>query len=778
MKKVYLLFLASVFFVCATNAQLVVFADNYAAGVSFAAFGGSTNTLSIDNTQHHSGTASLKIPVTSGYTGGAFVSAAPTNLSAYNAVTFWAKNDNPAFKLDGVGLGNNAVNTVYAVERNGVTLSATWTKYYIPIPVASKLTAETGLFHFAEGSGEGAYNIWIDDIQYENVNPYILGTPTAAFATETITKAIGEIFNLNGTVSTYPVCAEGAMQTARAYFTWTSSNTTIATIDATGSGIAVAQGTTNITGKLGTVTAAGTLTVNVTAPLGDPTTAAPTPPARTASDVISLFSDAYTNVPGTDWFPNWGQSTVVTEVNIVGNPTKKYTSFNYQGVQFASAVNASAMTKLHIDIWTPNCTAFDVYPIVTGSPEQKVTLTPTLSGWNSFDIDLSNYTIPLNAIIQFKFVGAPFGSSTVYFDNLYFYKGTGGGATEPTTAAPTPTRNAAGVISLFSNAYTNVPVDTWSASWDVADVADIQVAGNDTKKYTGLAYAGVEFTTHTIDATNMDNYHVDVWIPTAAPVKVKLVDFGANGVYDGGGDDKNSIEYELSPAPVAGQWSSYDIPLSAFTGLDTKAHLAQMLFIGSGTVYVDNVYLYNTLLPISFTGFTVTKKNNTAFIQWNTAFEQNNKGFSIERSSDAVNFRQINFINGANAGTGAHAYTATDLIPAKGVNYYRIKQVDFDGRVTYSATQSVSFESNSNTALALFPNPAKDRVAITLGAIENSNARYYILSADGKVVKTGTFDKSQSNSVQTLDVSSLPRGLYIVKLADGLKQQTAKLILN
>ena len=78
----------------------------------------------------------------------------------------------------------------------------------------------------------------------------------------------------------------------------------------------------------------------------------------------------------------------------------------------------------------------------------------------------------------------------------------------------------------------------------------------------------------------------------------------------------------------------------------------------------------------------------------------------------------------------------------------------------------------------MFPNPAKDRVAITLGAIENSNARYYILSADGKVVKTGTFDKSQSNSVQTLDVSSLPRGLYIVKLADGLKQQTAKLILN
>ncbi|HRI21490.1 MAG TPA: Ig-like domain-containing protein, partial [Panacibacter sp.] len=422
MKKVYLLFFAPVFFFCRTNAQLVVFADDYGAGISFAAFGGSTNTLSIDNTQHHSGTASLKIPVTAGYTGGAFVSAAPSNLSLYNAVTFWAKNDNPAFKLDGVGLGNNAVTSVYAVERNGVTLSTTWTKYYIPIPVASKLTAETGLFHFAEGSGEGAYNIWIDDIQYENVTPLIIGTPTAAFATETITKAVGETFNPNGTVSTYAICAEGAMQTARAYFTWTSSAPAVATIDVAGSGIAVAQGTTNITGKLGTVTASGTLTVNVTAPLGDPTTAAPAPPVRNAADVISLFSDAYTNLAGTDFFPNWGQSTVVTEVLIAGNPTKKYSSLNYQGVQFASAINASAMTTLHIDVWTPNCTAFDVYPIVSGQPEQFVTLTPTLSGWNSFDIDLSKYTIPLSAVIQFKFVGTPFGSSTVYFDNLYFYK--------------------------------------------------------------------------------------------------------------------------------------------------------------------------------------------------------------------------------------------------------------------------------------------------------------------------------------------------------------------
>lgn len=71
-----------------------------------------------------------------------------------------------------------------------------------------------------------------------------------------------------------------------------------------------------------------------------PGTAAPTPPIRIAADVKSLFGGAYTNIAGTDSFPNWNQTTVVTDVNIAGNATKKYTNLNCQGVQFASAINA------------------------------------------------------------------------------------------------------------------------------------------------------------------------------------------------------------------------------------------------------------------------------------------------------------------------------------------------------------------------------------------------------------------------------------------------------
>jgi len=166
----------------------------------------------------------------------------------------------------------------------------------------------------------------------------------------------------------------------------------------------------------------------------------------------------------------------------------------------------------------------------------------------------------------------------------------------PDAAAPTPTIPAENVISLFSNAYTNVPVDTWSADWDQADLEEIQIEGNDTKLYTNLVFAGIEFTSQTIDATSMTNFYLDVWTPdnTSAPsvFKVKLVDFGADGAW-GGGDD---VEHELTfdeDTMDSETWVSLDIPLSDFTNLTTTGHLAQLIISGDpNTVYIDNVFFY------------------------------------------------------------------------------------------------------------------------------------------------------------------------------------------
>jgi hypothetical protein len=161
--------------------------------------------------------------------------------------------------------------------------------------------------------------------------------------------------------------------------------------------------------------------------------------------------------------------------------------------------------------------------------------------------------------------------------------------------APGPTVPATDVISLFSNAYTNRPVDKWSADWDVADLTNLNIGGDDIKLYTNMVYAGIEFTSNTIDATAMTHFHMDIWVPSGTTFRVKLVDFGANGIYGGGDDSEQELTFNAgtTPALVTGSWVGLEIPLADFTNLLARAHLAQLIISGdTRTVYVDNIYFH------------------------------------------------------------------------------------------------------------------------------------------------------------------------------------------
>lgn len=148
-----------------------------------------------------------------------------------------------------------------------------------------------------------------------------------------------------------------------------------------------------------------------------PSVAAPTP-SYPAGNVTSIFSDAYTNVPGSDLNPNWGQLTVVTQVPIAGNNTLRYGGLNYQGLQLASALDVSGRNFLHLDYYSANSTALNVYLISPGPVEKLVSLTvPTTAGWNSVDIPLSSFApVNLSNVIQLKFDG----SGDIYLDNILF----------------------------------------------------------------------------------------------------------------------------------------------------------------------------------------------------------------------------------------------------------------------------------------------------------------------------------------------------------------------
>ena len=153
-----------------------------------------------------------------------------------------------------------------------------------------------------------------------------------------------------------------------------------------------------------------------------PTTAAPTPTVL-AANVLSVFSDGYTNVAGTDLNPSWGQTTVASQVLIAGNNTLKYSGLNYQGIVFGSAQNVATKTFLHLDYYTSNSTSLKVYLISPGPVEKPFVLTvpssggSSVGGWKSIDIPLTAFSpVNLSNIIQLKFDG----NGNIYLDNIYF----------------------------------------------------------------------------------------------------------------------------------------------------------------------------------------------------------------------------------------------------------------------------------------------------------------------------------------------------------------------
>ncbi|SMO40701.1 hypothetical protein SAMN06265379_101568 [Saccharicrinis carchari] len=104
-----------------------------------------------------------------------------------------------------------------------------------------------------------------------------------------------------------------------------------------------------------------------------PTTPAPTPPSYDASKVISIFSDAFTDIDGTNFNPYWDfyQTTVGSIEAVEGNEMVKLRTLNFHGFELAQDVNAAGMKYMHIDVWTANETSLDIYPICQTTGEKK-----------------------------------------------------------------------------------------------------------------------------------------------------------------------------------------------------------------------------------------------------------------------------------------------------------------------------------------------------------------------------------------------------------------------
>ena len=424
-----------------------VFIDGFSSGLNYAAFGGSVPAaFQVDKTvTYNNSSASMRIEVPDAndprgaYAGGVYFTSTPRDLSGYDALTFWAKASGPD-SIGVVGIGNDLGASKYEASVNGIQLNTNWKKYYIPLPDPSRLTQERGMFYYSTGpiNGKG-YTIWIDNVKYEKLGT--IAHPKYAILNgqnQTTTGFAGITTQIQGLASIYnlPDGTNESVNITPSYFSFKSSNPNTASVDDSGNVTVKESGTAVITASVGGVDAQGSLTVNSKGVFN----AAPIPTDDPAN-VISLFSDAYTNVPVDYYNGYWApyQTTQSADFEVNGDHILNYTNFNFVGIQFSSpTIDASSMTHLHLDIYFPNqlpagatfkvqLVDFGPDGVYGGNDDSNFSLPIASSklvsqSWIILDIPLSDFSGLKGRAHLGQLIFEGTNISNFYADNIYFHK--------------------------------------------------------------------------------------------------------------------------------------------------------------------------------------------------------------------------------------------------------------------------------------------------------------------------------------------------------------------
>jgi len=583
-----------------------VFIDDFTGDLVYAAFGGSdVRAFQVDNKETYNNTRqSMRFEVpdanspNGSYAGGVFLSRGGRDLSGFNALTFYIKS-NQAATIGELGLGNNLGENKYVVSLSGTQVTSNWKKVIIPIPDPTKLVGERGLFYFAaspDANGRG-YTFWIDEVKFEKLGTLLQGQPRINSGNNTsITTFVGVNTQVTGLTATFslPTGVQQSLNVSNSYFNFRTSNAAVANVNAAGVVSSLSAGSSIITATLNGVQALGSLTVNCAG------TYVPAPtPTRNPANVISIFSDAYTNVGVNYYNGYWApwQTTISNDFRVGNDNVLNYTNFNFVGMEFSSpTVNASGMSHIHLDVFFPGAIApgrelrvivvdFGADRAFGGGDDTRHSTTftaPTLvtRQWIQLDIPFANMPglTSRSNLAQIILEGGD--NSSLYVDNVYFWTL----PTTPNTAAPTPTRPAANVLSVFSDAYTNVAGTDFNPNWgQTTAVSQPTIAGSTVLRYSNFNYQGTQFAS-ALNVSTYTNIHLDFFSANATQLRFFLISPGP-------------VERPISlTVPTTAGWNSIDIPLSSFAPVNLS-NVIQFKFDANGApgapdIFLDNLYFW------------------------------------------------------------------------------------------------------------------------------------------------------------------------------------------
>jgi hypothetical protein len=183
------------------------------------------------------------------------------------------------------------------------------------------------------------------------------------------------------------------------------------------------------------------------------------------------------------------------------------------------------------------------------------------------------------------------------------------------------------------------------------------------------------------------------------------------------------------------------------------------------------------VLPLQLLSFKTVLNGDAVNIYWVTANEINSKSFTVERSTDGINYTAVETTEAAGNSSTETKYQAIDLHPAAGKNFYRLKMIDVNGNFTYSDVSYVFLKALKNDQLFIYPNPVKDRLQIVLtdagslfsAAVTNS-AGQKVYSCNGTVTTI--------NTDICKNIGKIKPGIYFISLVNDAMNYRGRFLKN
>jgi hypothetical protein len=173
-------------------------------------------------------------------------------------------------------------------------------------------------------------------------------------------------------------------------------------------------------------------------------------------------------------------------------------------------------------------------------------------------------------------------------------------------------------------------------------------------------------------------------------------------------------------------------------------------------------------LPLDLIAFDARKDGSFSLLTWQTANEDHVKSFEIERSITGSNYNKVGTVAAANT-DGVNDYKFYDRTPNTGVNFYRLRMVDADGKFTYSNVKTVEF-ADGKMEITMYPNPAASELNITMktgNCADMKNASVSVIDISGRTVMTQAWSDVCRNPTKVLNLNGLTDGAYYVNITNA-----------